>query len=117
MCLIWLVGSPLRAPVVPIILGCFSMIQWVIDQHGLEYGKQVLRAVSEHARELLFDVSVNQGKSCLRCTPGNELQHLPDFLESSTCYTEITHLGDVHPYGSDTRHVFLCRRQKHCVIK
>ncbi len=87
----------------------FSMIQWVIDQKGMEYGMSVLRAISEKADMLFFDVAVNSGKACLRCAPGHELAFSYDLLRDSTGYEEVAYLGEVSPYGADVRHVFLCR--------
>jgi 2-polyprenyl-3-methyl-5-hydroxy-6-metoxy-1,4-benzoquinol methylase len=88
---------------------CFSMLQWVIAEHGLEFGKRLLRAISEKSRAMFFDVSVNVGKSCLRSRPGEELVFVDDLLRTATSYREVRYLDDVHPYGVDTRHVFFCQ--------
>jgi hypothetical protein len=87
---------------------CFSMLQWVIAQHGLQYGIDLLKAISDRSRALFFDVSVNIGKACLSCRPGDELVFVHDLLRKATSYRNIRHVGDVHPYGSDTRHMFYC---------
>ncbi len=88
---------------------CFSMIQWVIDQQGMDYGKQILKTISERSRLLLFDVSVNHGAACLLCPGGQELVYVYDFLADATTYTDIQCIGQVHPYGNDTRYVFACK--------
>jgi len=89
---------------------CFSMLQWVMDQRGMEYGLGTLRALSDACESLFFDIAVNSGKSSLRSKEGEELAFVYDLLCRGTSYTEIDHIGDVHPYGADTRHVFLCHR-------
>jgi len=87
---------------------CFSVLQWIIAQHGLDYGKQVLRAIYKTSDALFFDAAVNAGKSCLTCPEGEELAFVHQLLRDSTGYRTIEHMGDVHPYGADTRHVFYC---------
>lgn len=89
---------------------CFSMIQWVIAARGEAYGREVLRAISEKSRAMFFDVAVNAGKSCLICPAGEELAYSHRLLRESTCYTQIRHVGEVSPYGVDTRYVFYCSR-------
>ena len=76
---------------------CFSMIQWVIDQHGMDYGKQILRKISERSKLLMFDVSVNMGAACLVCPHGQELVFVFDWLKEATTYTDIQLVGQVHP--------------------
>jgi len=87
---------------------CFSVLQWIIAQHGLDYGKQVLRTIYETSDALFFDTAVNAGKSCLTCPEGEELAFVHQLLRDSTGYRTIEHVGDVHPYGTDTRYVFYC---------
>ena len=87
---------------------CFSMLQWVIDQKGTEYGTKILKAISDKSEALFFDTAVSSGKSCLKCKEGEELAFVYDLLRRSTSYEEIIHIDDVHPYGTDTRHVFFC---------
>jgi hypothetical protein len=89
---------------------CFSMLQWVIDQRGMEYGRHLLTTISRYCKAMFFDVSVNSGKACLHCYPGSERQFVEQLLREATSYPHITHLGDVHPYGDDARHVFYCHR-------
>jgi SAM-dependent methyltransferase len=89
---------------------CFSVIQWIIDQQGIEYGKKVLRAISERCPAMFFDTAVNSGTSCLRSFPGDELRFVQQLLRSATSYRYVNHVGDVHPYGTDIRHVFYCHR-------
>lgn len=88
---------------------CFSMIQWVIQQQGMDYGKQILRAISEHSKLLMFDVSVNHGAACLLCPRGQELVYVHDLLKEATTYTDIRRVGQVHPYDVDTRYIFACK--------
>lgn len=87
---------------------CFSMIQWVIDQKGMDHGKAILRRISERSRRLFFDVSVNEGKACLTCRPGDELAYADRLLRESTGFSHIDYIGKVHPYRTDVRHVFHC---------
>lgn len=87
---------------------CFSMLQWVIDQKGIEYGMNILTTISDKSKALFFDTSVNSGKSCLKSKEGEELAFVYDLLRRSTSYKEINHIGDVHTYGNDTRYVFFC---------
>lgn len=89
---------------------CFSMIQWVINQQGMDYGKQVLRQISRRSKLLMFDVSVNHGAACLVCPHGQELVYVHDFLADATDYSDIRCVGQVHPYNVDTRYVFACRQ-------
>lgn len=88
---------------------CFSMIQWVIQQNGMDYGKQILRMISQRSKLLMFDVSVNDGAACLVCPRGQELIYVHDLLAEATSYTDIQHVGQVHPYGTDIRYVFACK--------
>lgn len=87
---------------------CFSMLQWLIRQNGVAYGDEVLRAISKTSNALFFDVSVNEGKACLCTEKGRELSYVHELLRRSTSYRQIRWVGDVHPYGSDVRHVFYC---------
>ena len=87
---------------------CFSVLQWVISQRGMDFARQVLRSVSLKSRAMFFDVPVNSGKARLTCEPGNERSFVKDFLSGNTSYDYIKHLGDIHPYVADTRHVFFC---------
>ena len=89
------------------IVLCFSMLQWVIAQSGQRDGRQLLKTVSERSEALFFDVPVNRGKACLTCRAGQELAFVYDLLHDATAFRELVHVGDVHPYGTDTRHVFL----------
>lgn len=89
---------------------CFSMIQWVIDQQGMDYGKQILNTISRRSRMFLFDVSVNVGAACLKCPLGQEISYVHDLLKDATDYTDIQLVGQVHPYGIDTRYVFSCKK-------
>ncbi len=89
---------------------CFSMLQWVIAQKGMEEGQKILRGISDNSKALFFDISVNTGKACLTCPPGEELSFVENFLRQGTSYTTITHMGDVQPHGRDIRHVFYCSR-------
>ncbi len=87
---------------------CFSMIQWVIDQQGMAMGEEILHKISEQSHTLLFDVSVNEGKACLTAPRGEELWHVDQWLHKATTYPNIKCIGQVHPYGTDTRYVFCC---------
>jgi len=87
---------------------CFSMIQWVIDQMGMEYGLDLLDRISKQSRSLFFDVSVNEGKACLTCPEGEELIFVERLLNDSTTYPNINYIGKVHPYKMDTRYIFHC---------
>ena len=89
---------------------CFSMLQWVIAQKGMEEGKKILRAISDNSKALFFDISVNTGKACLTCPPGEELSFVKNFLREGTSYPSIRHVGDVEPHGRVVRHVFYCSR-------
>lgn len=88
---------------------CFSMIQWVIQQNGMDYGKQILNRISQRSKLLMFDVSVNDGAACLLCPRGQELIYVHDLLREATTYNDIQHVGQVHPYGSDIRYIFACK--------
>lgn len=90
---------------------CFSVLQWIAKTSGFDEAVRVLGALSERAANLCFDVAVNSGKACFTCDAGDELNFVRDLLQRSTAYKEIVHVGDVHPYGSDIRHVFFCRRE------
>jgi len=90
---------------------CFSMLQWVIAQDGREAGDRLLRAISDHSDSIFFDVPINRGKACLVCRPGEELAFVHNLLRDATSYDEVRHVGDVHPYGADTRHVFFARHR------
>jgi hypothetical protein len=87
---------------------CFSMLQWVIAQNGMDVGQEVLRAISNQSNALIFDVAVNSGHCCLTCRPGDEIIYVDRLLRESTTYRNVTWIGDVHPYASDSRHVFYC---------
>jgi len=87
---------------------CFSMLQWVVEQKGIEYAREILRAISKRSRSLFFDVAVNSGKACLTCEPGRELALVESLLRDSTSFRHIAHVGDVQPYGTYRRHVFFC---------
>ncbi|MBL4701462.1 MAG: hypothetical protein JKX85_09410 [Phycisphaeraceae bacterium] len=88
---------------------CFSMIQWVIEQQGMDYGKAILRKISQRSKLLLFDVSVNHGAAALTCPRGQEIIYVQNLLADATDYTDIQCVGKVHPYDVDTRFVFACR--------
>lgn len=91
---------------------CFSVLQWVIEQHGEAYGREVLKAISACSAELWFDLSVNDGHACLTCRPGHEVALVRRLLRESTSYDFVEHVGDVRPYGSYWRHVFRCRHTR-----
>ena len=90
------------------IILCFSMLQWVIDQKGIDYGLKILKTISDRSQALFFDTSVNIGKSCLKSKEGEELAYVYNLLYNNTSYKHIKHIGNVHPYGVDTRHIFFC---------
>lgn len=92
---------------------CFSMIQWVVKQNGHACARTVLKLISECSASMFFDVSVNTGKACLTCEPGRELPFVHSLLQEATTYEHIEFLGDVHPYGTDTRHVFFLHHGQH----
>ncbi len=87
---------------------CFSMIQWVIDQQGWDYGMDLLGRISRQSGQMFFDVSVNEGKACLTCPPGEELIFVERLLRENTRYSSIACVGKVHPYRTDTRYIFHC---------
>lgn len=91
---------------------CFSVLQSVIAQEGMDFGLEVLKAVSEKSDALFFDIPVNTGKACLTCSPGDEIGFVERLLRESTTYRYIRNVGDVHPYITDTRHVFYCSHRK-----
>ena len=84
------------------------MLQWVIAQNGMDYGLKILKTISENSKALFFDTAVNAGKSCLKSKKGEELAYVYNLLCDNTSYKHITHIGYVHPYGVDTRHIFFC---------
>jgi len=87
---------------------CFSALQWIIRKEGEAFGGALLKAIAETCEMLFFDIAVNTGKACLSARPGDELAFVYRLLRRSTSYRTIEHIGDVHPYGTDTRHVFYC---------
>jgi SAM-dependent methyltransferase len=89
---------------------CFSMLQWVIAKEGFEQGMALLKRISQLSNILFFDISVNDGKACLTCPPGREISFVHDLLQNNTAYDVIEYIGRVHPYKTDVRHVFVCRR-------
>ncbi|HEX5410075.1 MAG TPA: hypothetical protein VFW89_09930 [Gemmatimonadaceae bacterium] len=89
---------------------CFSMLQWVIDQKGMDYGCRLLRRISQKSRMLFFDISVNAGKACLKCPSGEEIVFVDKLLRDNTEFSHIEYIGRVHPYGTDVRHQFKCER-------
>jgi 2-polyprenyl-3-methyl-5-hydroxy-6-metoxy-1,4-benzoquinol methylase len=89
---------------------CFSMIQWVADQQGIDYACRVLKTLSRRSKAMFFDVSVNSGAAAFKTARGGERCFVERFLRDETDYSYVTYLGDVHPYRRDTRHVFYCHR-------
>jgi SAM-dependent methyltransferase len=88
---------------------CFSMLQWVIDKDGFEQGMALLKRISQISETLFFDISVNEGKACLHCPPGQEISFVHDLLRQNTDYGTVEYIGRVHPYRTDVRHLFVCR--------
>lgn len=89
---------------------CFSMIQWVADQRGMEYACEVLKAVSKRSKAMFFDVAVNSGAAAFTTVRGGERRFVEELLREETEYTYVACIGDVHPYKRDTRHVFYCHQ-------
>ncbi len=87
---------------------CFSTLQWVIDGEGFEAGVRLLGAISEASGALMFDISVNRGKACLTCPPGEEIAFVDELLHQHTGFEHIDYVGDVWPYSSGVRHQFYC---------
>ena len=86
----------------------FSVFQWIVDSEGWTKALAILRHIARKSEAMFFDVSVNAGKACLHSYPGGEKGYVENLLRSKSGFRCVAHIGDVHPYGTDTRHVFFC---------
>ena len=91
-----------------------SVFQWVTNGNDkLEYGKLILRRISECTDVLFFELGCNSGKSSINIPPDvHPYLWIKELLQHSTIYDYIHLLGITKPWGKhSTRYLFVCSKK------
>lgn len=89
-----------------------SVFQWMAEGGTkMDYAINSLKAISEQSEYLIFELSFNKGKSCLKTNKLNHYGAMLSLLRENSSYKSFKLLGKTKLWNNGKRYLILCSKQ------